>query len=297
MGGEYAIDEIRKCLVRILEGMPGAEIEDLRVALAQNIVHAQISLRGWGPGLHSYLMKWTPRFEIPIERIIGKGDEGLRAAIMSSESGFTTHVARQERRAAIAASLGIVTPLAVKGGYMAASDPAAMPVEHMLIDRSLLTIVVKAAGQTSDDGKAARHDVLCQLALDAYCAQEGSATHDGRVTSGQNLIRKTQSSMVDGEHAPILRPTHVLKRKPMTFFDGHQVVVRQSIPATVAGFATGRILGEILRTGRDIDDRIIVRIGTSEVSSVFDIESDLVRIGDLPNHPMTFEEVMMMPAA
>ena len=282
---------------RLLEPHPHLVMEMVNPHSLHSKTPIDLTVWCWSPSLHRMLCRWP--LEVATADAAGAP---LRQSAVDAQvaEALAPRLALQRIRAERAAALGIETPIFLGDEGAAVANPDDAPIDHVAIDRHLLSIVQRAASQGEDDAACDREQMMRQLRYDLACAHSPDG-QTGDVARGENLIRRTPSivtdvRLADGSTAGMLRPTHALSRRGVvTAFDGHGLIVLAGIPETALSAAAGRPLRDLVETGTPLDDRTIVDTRLNNAGTAIVLPPDLVRIGDLPDRRVTALDVLAMP--
>jgi hypothetical protein len=253
----------------------------------------------WSPSLHWMRCVW------PID-VATAGARGAPRRQREVDADVATemarHVAIQDMRRERARDMGLGEPMMMPDEGVAASTPDSARIDHLVIDRHLLSIVQQAASKTQDDAACEPEAMLQQLRYDA-ASTHSHMDQTGTVARGENAIRRTPTiicdvRLPDGSTAGMLRPTHVLSGSgTVVAYDGHGLIVLTEMPETALTAATGRPLGDLIRTGTSLDARIVEDTRSTTSGFAISMAPDLVRIGDLPDRRVTALDILAMPPA
>jgi hypothetical protein len=283
---------------RLLEPYPHVIMEMVNPHSLHPRASIDLTVWCWSPSLHRMLCRWP--LEVATADVSGAP---LRQSQMDEQvaKALAPRLALQRLRIRRAEALGIKEPLFLGSEGDAATDPAAAPIDHVAVDRHLLSIVHQAASQGEDDAACDREQMLRQLRYDIACAHSADS-QTGDLARGTNHLRHTPTivtdvRLADGSTAGMLRPTHAIStRGVVTAFDGHGLIILAGLPETALSAATGRPLRELIETGTALDSRIILDTRQTDAGVAVMLPPDLVRIGDLPDRRVTALDVRAMPA-
>jgi len=288
---------VHACEEALLE-VPGLSALRTTARMGIKTWHVACEMQGWSPSLHRTAMRWTAGMKCPPDDQCGGRAAGLRRSVRTM---FADELRTQGDLAAKAARLGIREPLEMVSAATAAGS-GGVRMDHVLIDRHLLAMVVGVICDVSDDGMADGESLSRQLAFDMATAHE-DCIGDGASVKGTNLLRKLETTVSthrapDGGVEALLRPTHVLHGgSPLATFDGMRLVVLSALPETAAAAARGRPVGDVVATSTSIDRRRVASIVVTDKATAMLVEPDPVRIGDIPDRPVTVEDILAMPDA
>lgn len=265
--------------------------------------------QGWSPSLHVLDFEWKVDMATrPANSIPLAGMARHQTLEHRMRDAFGSRLQSQLVRGQAARTLGFTKPLRMVSSADAASSPHLIEMEHVCIDRQILTLKVQAIIDAS--GECDRPSLDAQLAYDIACPHDRSASavrtpltnvySDAEVIHGLNLIRRLPVS-IHGIHAtgrfiPLMAPMHALSfGSPVITFDGHCLAVIAGIPETACALAAGRPVSDVISTGSSIDTRTIMSAQSGGAWTTLILKPDCVMIGDLPAGEVTLDDVIEMP--
>lgn len=290
---------VADAIQRVLGRRPDVIFDQINPHCLHGVERLRLHVSCWSPSLHWMRCVWP----IDIATADENGAPRLQREIdRDVAEALAPRLEIQDMRRDRAAGLGIDEPMMMADEGTAATDPASCRIDHLVVDRHLLSIVQRAASQMEDDEACEAEQMLSQLRYDA-ASTHSDMDQDATTIRGENMIRRTPTTISDirlrdGSTAGMLRPTHVLSRStPVIAFDGHGLIVLAGVPETTLAAAAGRPLRDLITTGTPIDERPIDRTQSTDSGFAITMAPDLVRIGDLPDGRVTALDILAMPTA
>ena len=287
---EFATEAVAY-LSRRFEGIPGVRVTSADADPSSTLI--TVWGTGWSPTLHMIKTIWDfdvgvmarhPQCLVPnaVARVNAR-DPSVVADLLRPETMIapSMHVrngagevavmaARQWRRADAASRLGHEVALPNGTAEPTIADLKRMAVGHVMVDRALISLIRAGAGNAED----AAHGIL-RLLCEAHAGEMVDA--DDAMWMGEMT-----TELDDGDGVPRMRMEAVIDGDAT--FDGRDVVIEETLPASVMTAMTGRPLADVVSTGTVLDARTIASCERGHMETKIRLEHDDVSLASIQEH-------------
>lgn len=182
-----------------------------------------VQLEGWSPSLHRQRMHWKANI---------RTDQQVDLVVKSAIQAFSSHLDRQRSRLKAGFTLGVSTPFNVD------FDKGGVPVDHILIDRTLAHLLV-----VQDDRQI--EEIVAEAISDLHRTDVGNGLEDA-IYNDDRIHERTFSSLV--------------KLGQGVYYDGVSLTIPQSLPEAVRTAAVGRRCGDLVDLPFVLCEHVILQI-------------------------------------